>query len=368
MNERFSRLLSSLQAQQFDAAVLNPGASFKYLTDLDFHLMERPTVLIITAAGKAALVLPKLEVSRAEASRLPIQYFPYGDNPADWQTQFDLAVKALALTTQTIALEPSRIRFLEMEFLTTAAPALKLVSGASVFETLRLQKDESEIKAMQTAATIAEQALRNTLPLFKPGMTEMELASELTVQLLRAGSQGELPFAPIVAAGPNSADPHATPSSREINAGDLLLIDYGASYQGYASDITRTFAVGDVQPSLTNFAEIVKQANLAGQAASKAGVPAGSVDSAARSVIDSAGYGAQFFHRTGHGLGLETHEGPYIFAENDLILQPGMVHTIEPGIYLAGKGGVRIEDDVVVGTHGSFSLTSLPRELLVIGE
>jgi Xaa-Pro dipeptidase len=210
--------------------------------------------------------------------------------------------------------------------------------------------------------------LLNTLPLFKTGMTEIELASELTIQLLRAGSQSELPFGPIVSSGPNSADPHATPSSRKINAGELLLIDYGAAYQSYASDITRTFAVGEVDSTLKKIAEIVKQANLAGQAASKAGVRAGSVDSAARTVIESAGYGEQFFHRTGHGLGLETHEGPYIFAENDLVLQPGMVHTVEPGIYLAGKGGVRIEDDVVVTQEGSTSLTSLPRELLVIGE
>ncbi len=368
MNKRFSRLLVSLQQNHFDAAVLNPGASFKYLTNLDFHLMERPTVLIIKTDGQAALVLPKLEVSRAETSSLPLNIFPYGDNPAEWQAQFDNALTSLGLTNQKTALEPNRIRYLEMEYIKKAAPALNLLSGAAVFETLRLQKDENEIQNMQTAAQIAEKALLNTLPLFKVGMTEMELASELTVQLLRAGSQGELPFGPIVSAGPNSADPHATPSHRQIDLGDLLLIDYGAAYQGYASDITRTFAVGNVESKFKEIAEIVKQANLAGQAASKAGEPAGSVDLAARAVIESAGYGAQFFHRTGHGLGMEAHEGPYMFAENDLVLQPGMVHTVEPGIYLTGKGGVRIEDDVVVTEDGSFSLTTLPRELIVIGE
>ncbi|MAT43218.1 MAG: peptidase M24 [Anaerolineaceae bacterium] len=368
MNKRFYHLLESLQQNQFDAAVLNPGASFKYLTNLDFHLMERPTVLIIKTDGRAALVLPKLEVSRAETSTLPIELFPYGDNPAEWQTQFDNALTSLDLTTQKTALEPNRFRYLEMEYIQKSVPELNLVSGASVFDNLRLQKDENEIQNMQTAAQIAEKALLNTLSLFKVGMTEMELASELTVQLLRAGSQGELPFGPIVSAGPNSADPHATPSHCQINLGDLLLIDYGAAYQGYASDITRTFAVGDVDPIFKNIAEIVKKANLAGQTASKAGARAGEVDLAARKVIDSAGYGAQFFHRTGHGLGMEAHEGPYMFAENDLILKPGMVHTVEPGIYLTGKGGVRIEDDVVVTQDGSFSLTTLPRELIIIGE
>ncbi len=274
----------------------------------------------------------------------------------------------MGLTTQKIALEPNRFRFLEIEFIQNAAPDLKLVSGASVFDSLRLQKDETEINKMQTAAKIAETALQNTLSLFKVGMTEMELASELTIQLLRAGSQSELPFGPIISGGPNSADPHATPSHRQINRGDLLLIDFGAASQGYASDITRTFAVGQVDPIFKTIAEIVRQANLAGQAASIAGARAGAVDLAARTVIESAGYGPQFFHRTGHGLGMEAHEGPYMFAENDLLLQPGMVHTVEPGIYLAGKGGVRIEDDIVVTKDGSFSLTSLPRELIVIGE
>jgi Xaa-Pro dipeptidase len=169
-----------------------------------------------------------------------------------------------------------------------------------------------------------------------------------------------------VAFGENSANPHAVPTDRVLKSGDLILIDWGASFDGYLSDITRTFTFGEVDEELLRIGEIVRQANHAGRHAGAAGVPAGTVDRAARAVIEAAGYGPAFFHRTGHGLGMEPHEAPYIYAENDQILSPGMTFTVEPGIYLPGKGGVRIEDDVVVTADGLQSLTDLPREVLPV--
>ena len=194
-------------------------------------------------------------------------------------------------------------------------------------------------------------------------MSEKEIANELVIQLLRAGSDPGLPFEPIVALGENSANPHAVPSDRALHRGDLLLVDWGASYRGYLSDITRTFTFGDVSSELINAGRIVVQANQAASAYGRAGVSAGEVDRAAREVIEAAGFGEAFFHRTGHGLGLEAHEEPYIYAENKLILTPGMTFTIEPGIYLAGRGGIRIEDDVVVREDRLESLTGFPREV-----
>jgi Xaa-Pro dipeptidase len=173
-----------------------------------------------------------------------------------------------------------------------------------------------------------------------------------------------MPFQPIVAVGENSANPHAVPTERALQQGDLLLIDWGAGFEGYFSDITRTFTMGDVTPELLRIGDIVKKANRAGREAGKSGVTAGAVDQAARSVIAAAGYGDAFIHRTGHGLGMEAHEPPYIFAGNPVLLQVGMTFTIEPGIYLPGKGGVRIEDDVVVTEVGLESLTELPRQVL----
>lgn len=217
---------------------------------------------------------------------------------------------------------------------------------------------------MHRAAKIAEQALIATLPLIKVGLSERELASELTMQLFMAGCDPQVPFSPIVSAGVNSANPHATPSDRMLTVGDLLVIDWGASFEGYFSDITRTFAIGNIDPEYAQIAKIVLEANTAARNIARPGLPIENIDRAARSVIESAGYGKYFTHRTGHGLGVEGHEEPYIRPGNTALLEPGMTFTIEPGIYLPDRNGVRIEDDVVITDSGVECLTNLPRELI----
>jgi Xaa-Pro dipeptidase len=182
----------------------------------------------------------------------------------------------------------------------------------------------------------------------------------------RAGSESEFPFTPILASGPNSANPHATPTERKVQTGDLIVIDWGASYNGYISDLTRTVAVGQVTPEFQKIYDTVKAANAAGCAAARPGIQAGLVDKAARDVITAAGYGPEFRHRTGHGIGMEGHEPPYIFGENQLILAPGMSFTVEPGIYLLDRGGVRIEDNVVITAQGAEVLSDLPRDLIIL--
>ena len=181
--------------------------------------------------------------------------------------------------------------------------------------------------------------------------------------MLRAGGEG-LSFSPIVVAGPNAASPHSTPSERPIQPGETIVVDCGVTVGGYAADITRTFAVGELEPEMARVYDVVRAANEAGREAVRPGIPAEQVDQAARAVIKDAGYGEYFFHRTGHGLGLETHEPPYIVAGNQRLLEPGMTFTVEPGIYLPGRGGVRIEDDVVVTADGGESLTTFPREFI----
>jgi Xaa-Pro dipeptidase len=247
--------------------------------------------------------------------------------------------------------------------LTDAAPKAVFIPAQDSVSSLRMYKDESELSAMRKAVDIAQKALTATLPHVKIGLTERELASELTLQLLNAGCDPEIPFAPIVSSGPNSANPHAVPSDRKLAPGDLLVIDWGASSQGYFSDITRTFAIGNLDPECARIGAIVLEANTAGRESAHPGIPAETVDQAARTVIESAGYGKYFTHRTGHGLGMEGHEDPYIRAGNLLNLEPGMTFTIEPGIYLPGRNGVRIEDDVAITPTGSECLTSLPREV-----
>lgn len=364
MNDRMNKLLAAMAAHELAAVALNPGPSLTYLSGLHFHLMERPTLLIVTCTGKTAIILPELEKGKLQGIAADFQAFSYGDDPAAWPAAFSAAGKYLQFQSGKLGVEATRLRFLEMQYLQAALPGVALVDGSAAFAALRLNKDADEIQKMKRAAVIAQEAILATLRTVRAGMTEKAMANELVIQLLRAGSDPDLPFQPIVALGENSANPHAVPTERALRPGDLLLVDWGAGFEGYLSDITRTFTFDEVDPELARIGEIVREANRAGREAGKSGLAAGSVDGAARAVIAGAGYGHAFTHRTGHGLGMEAHESPYIYAENDQILTLGMTFTVEPGIYLPGKGGVRIEDDVVVTAEGLESLTDLPRTVL----
>jgi len=364
---RQDRLATALAKAGLDALALNSGPSLVYLTGLHFHLSERPVVALFIPGKPPILVMPELEMAKTRGLPFEIQVFPYGEDLDSWPPAFRQAAQAAMIDGYPVGVEPGRLRVLELRFLEDAAPGARWVSAEASLAALRMRKDAGEIAAMRTAADIAQRALQATLPQLKTGMSERELAAELTLQLLRAGSDPELPFAPIISGGPNSANPHATPSRRRLSPGDLLVIDWGASYEGYFSDLTRTFAIGKVESELEQIARVVMQANAAGRATGRPGLPCGEVDRAARSVIEGAGYGQYFFHRTGHGLGMESHEEPYMRAGNPLLMETGMTYTVEPGIYLPGRNGVRIEDDVVVTADGSESLSDLPRELITIG-
>jgi Xaa-Pro dipeptidase len=265
-----------------------------------------------------------------------------------------------------IGVEPTAMRFLEINLLQLASAEIRFTSAAHIFRNLRMVKDNIEINSIRQAIQIAKTALENTIPFIKAGITEQEVANELVINLLRNGSEPELPFAPIIASGPNSANPHAVPGSRKLREGDLILIDWGARKDGYISDITRTFALGSVDDEIITIYETVKKANEAARRILPSNFISEKIDFAARDVIQAAGHGDFFTHRTGHGIGLEAHEEPYIAAGNSTEIISGMTFTIEPGIYLPGKGGVRIEDDIVASNDGLITLTSLDRELRIL--
>jgi Xaa-Pro dipeptidase len=360
---RQQKLNSILSAAGLDAMVLNPGPSLVYLTGLHFHLSERPVAVFFTPGRDLTIVLPELEQEKLKHLPFSLQAFPYGENPATWLNAFRTAVHAAKLPSSRIGVEPNQLRYLEYHLLSEAAPKADFVPAEENVASLRMYKDSDELSAMRQAADIAERALQATLSQVEIGLSERDLAGELTLQLLRAGCDPEVPFSPIVSSGPNSANPHATPSARELTPGDLLVIDWGASHAGYFSDITRTFAIGKLALEFEKIGQVVLEANEAGRHAARPGVAAEEIDHAARQVIEVAGYGQYFTHRTGHGLGMEAHEQPYIRKGNLQQLEPGMTFTVEPGIYMPGKNGVRIEDDVVITESGSESLTHLPREV-----
>jgi Xaa-Pro dipeptidase len=367
---RLTKLAESLRTSNLDALALNPGPSLVYLTGLHFHLMERPTLAFFTADSAPVVVLPELEMLKMQDLPFEARSFPYGENLAEWEGVFSAAGKSLGLEGKRIGVEPLHMRLLESRYLDSAVGATtrRLYTDATeVVGRLRVCKDADELKAMRQAVKVAQDALLATLPIIKIGLTEKEIAAELVVQLLKHGSQSEMPFAPIVSSGPNSANPHAVPSERKLQAGDLLVIDWGAAVDGYISDLTRTFAVGKVDQEYEKIHRIVQDANAAGRAASKPGAPAADVDRAARAVIEKAGYGQYFTHRTGHGIGMEPHEDPYMRGDNLQPLEAGMTYTVEPGIYLPGRNGVRIEDNMVITENGAECLSNLPREIQTVG-
>lgn len=363
---RQEQLTLELRQAGFDALALNPSPSLTYLTGMHFHLMERPVVAVFVPDQPVHLILPKLELPKSVGLPFPIQVFTYEEDPTGWQRVFNRAFSEWDLNSKRIGIEPGRMRMLEYGYLQVAAPQASFENANAVLEALRICKTAEEIEAMRQAVQLAQNALHAALAEFRVGMTERQLANQLTIQLLQAGSDPQFPFAPIVASGENSANPHAKPTDRPIQRGDLLVIDWGASVRDYVSDITRTFAVGHLDKDFQTIGTVVYQANAVAREIARPGIPAQEIDRAARRVIEHAGFGAFFTHRTGHGLGMEGHEAPYIREGNTQIMRRGMTFTIEPGIYLPGRGGVRIEDDMLITENGGESLTNLPREIQVI--
>jgi Xaa-Pro aminopeptidase/Xaa-Pro dipeptidase len=241
--------------------------------------------------------------------------------------------------------------------------SVELVPTTAVVEALRQVKDGGELACMARAADIADEALGSVLALLATRRREADFALELDSAMRRLGAEDRA-FETIVASGPNAAMPHARPSGRVIERGDPVVIDFGATFEGYRSDMTRTFCVGG-EPSteMARVFAVVGEAQAAGVAAVRAGVEAQVVDRACRDVVAEAGWGAQFEHGTGHGVGLDIHEAPGVGPGSTAILAPGVVVTVEPGVYLAGVGGVRVEDTVVVTADGCRPLTKFPKDI-----
>ncbi len=363
---RLNRLTSEILSHGVDGIALVPGPNMVYLSGIHCHVSERPIVLFHPADDEPAIIIPVLEAMKARAAGIPEdRIFAWTDDEG-YTGAFQKACAHLELSDYLLGVEALHMRVLELELLQRYAPGLTIAHAEPIMDALRLVKDKIELAAMERAIAVAETAIEQLIPRIKIGMTEKQIAAMLT-QLQMDNGADSIAFGPIVSAGPNSASPHAVATERPLQSGDLLVIDWGCYVDGYPSDITRTFAVGEIEQECKRIYDLVKQSNAQGKAAARPGATGRDVDRAARAVIDDAGYGDYFIHRTGHGLGLEVHEPPYIMEGNKGPLTVGNVFTVEPGIYLTGRGGVRIEDDVVITADGHRSLTTFPRELITIG-
>lgn len=362
MATRHEQLMDAMRSAGIDALALVPGANLNYMLGLTIHSSERLAVALLGVDGSVRIVLPALEQPRAASeSSLSAQFYPWTDAEG-----YDRALASAATDaglSGRLGVEYTAMRVLELRAIEAAAQ-IEAVDATAVLASLRMSKDADELKAMRKAVEVVEAALQKAIAAIRPGVTEMEIAAVWEGAMQAAGSQPS--FTTIVASGPNSANPHHTASDRRIQRGDLVILDGGARVDGYCSDITRTVAVGELSEEGRTIYELVLQANRAGFAAVRPEASGADIDAAARKVIEDGGYGQYFVHRTGHGLGIEIHEPPYLHSAEQEPLPEGSTFTVEPGIYLPGIGGVRIEDNVVLAYSGGECLTSFPRELEIL--
>ena len=345
--------------------MLVPGANMVYFTGLHLHLSERPTLAFLSRDGLTCL-MPKLEMNKLhERPDLDAQAFPWSDADG-YEGAFRQAVHALELDTRRFGVDGQTMRV--FEWLALQRHGADTAHADDIGQAclgVRARKTPPEIASLREAVRISETALERVLARVQTGHTEREIAQWLTQEMTALGADG-LAFEPLVLIGANSANPHGSTGARPLAAGDFLLIDFGARVNGYPADITRTVCAGSLSDEMQAIYSAVKAANQAARAIAAPGVTCAAVDAAARDVIEQAGYGDYFTHRTGHGLGLEVHERPQIAAGNNTLLAPGMVFTVEPGIYIEGVGGVRIEDNLLITDTGAESLTTFSREMDVL--
>jgi len=283
----------------------------------------------------------------------------------DYGTHVEIAEKnSLIPEGLKLALEGDFLTVSLFNQLTELFPDIKWKTTKMILENLAAVKDESELEALRTAVEITDKVFNEVLPFFKIGISEKEIALELAMRYRKYG-EGEA-FASTVASGPNSALPHAQPSERKLKQGDFVVVDAAAKYAGYHADMTRTVVIGEATEKHHEIYELVKQAQQSGIDATQAGIACKAVDDATRNVIADAGYGDKFIHSTGHGIGLEVHAFPRLSQQSEEILKENNVVTIEPGVYLTGWGGVRIEDDVLVKIDGNEVLNKTSKELMVL--
>jgi Xaa-Pro aminopeptidase len=365
---RRARIEQGLLDAGLDAAIFTQGAELAWLCGYEASTLERPTILLLRPQEQPWLAIPALEEPRLEgvlAERESFCVRPW----VDGEDPVELVSDMLSGAGRIVVSDQTRWGFLHA--LKSRLGGVQLGLTSPITSPIRAVKDELELRALEAAAKAADRVVHQlqTGEIRLIGRTELDVAKEIRERLVAEG-HARAEFA-IVASGPNGASPHHEPSGRRIGAGEVVVVDFGGAFYlggppGYCSDVTRTLATGEVGPEVLEVHEAVKKAQAKAREAVDVGVPAKDVDLVARSWISQSGFGEAFLHRTGHGIGVEVHEDPYIVSTNASPLRVGNAFSVEPGVYLKGRFGVRIEDIVVIAGDGVRSLNSAPRDLVVV--
>jgi Xaa-Pro aminopeptidase len=349
-----------------DLLVLTPGSDLRYLSGYNAHAMERLTALAVPRRGEPFLVVPRLEAPMVDAG-------PAGSLGLElltWDETDDAFALLAGAVTARLGSAPSRVAVGARTWaehalgVQRALPGSVLELAGPVLDRLRMVKSAAEVEELATAGAAIDRVHARMAEWLRVGRTEAEVGADIGAAILAEGHTG-VDFT-IVGSGPNGASPHHELSGRTVQAGDVVVVDIGGeTATGYRSDCTRTYVVGgSADAEVAEWYAVLQAAQEAATAAVRPGVTAEEIDAVARDVISDAGWGEHFIHRTGHGIGLDTHEAPYIVAGNHLPLVPGMAFSVEPGVYLTGRCGARIEDIVVCTEDGVRTLNEGPRELV----
>jgi len=365
-SERLASVAEAVRANGLDVLLLTPGPDLRYVTGYDAKQLERLTCLAVPADRDPFLVVPRLELKAAQASpagALNLDIVTWGETEHPFGMIRDAIgdPRSVALSDRMWALHVLQFR--------DVFPRAEQRLASSVLSPLRMRKSAAEIQALKAAGEAIDRVHANVPGWLKPGLTERQVGAKIAEAILAEGHV-QVDFT-IVGSGPNAASPHHEVSDRVIQNGDVVVVDIGGTMpSGYCSDCTRTYAVGSAPDEFTKYFQVLYDAQEAATVSVKPGVTAESVDRTARRIITDAGYGEWFIHRTGHGIGLESHEDPYIVEGNTIPLEPGMAFSIEPGIY-PGPHGARIEDIVVCADPatagaGYLRMNNAPRELVIV--
>jgi len=357
---RLAAAASGAAAAGLDGLVITPGYDLRYLIGSRAQTFERLTALVIPAGGTATLVVPRLELAALRESAAA----DLGVKVRDWVDGADpyrLVAGALGGRACAVTDSMPALHLLPLAGILGTPPVL----ATGVLAPLRMAKDAAEIDVLRTAGAAIDRVHARVPQLLRPGRTEAQVAADIAEAIVAEG-HSEAAFI-IVGSGPNGADPHHECSERVLQAGDIVVVDIGGPVEpGYNSDCTRTYSLGEPAGEIAQQYAVLQRAQSAAVAAVRPGVSAQSIDAAARDVLTEAGLGEYFVHRTGHGIGLSVHEEPYIVAGNEQRLAEGMAFSVEPGIYIPGRWGARIEDIVIVTADGASPVNTRPHELIVV--
>ncbi len=356
MLTRISKLREMLPSYEVDGILITSATNRRYISGF-----TGSTGYVLIGAKKAAFITDFRYVDQA---KVECPAYEIVDNQRKMNQALKEKLEEFGI--RRLGFEQDFVTYSQYDSFTQLTTNVKWTPIAGLIEELRLIKDESELVKVKKAIEIADNTFSHIIGVIRPGITEEDVALEMEFFMRKQGASG-VSFDTIVASGVRSALPHGRASNKVIQEGELVTLDFGAIYEGYVSDVTRTVAVGEISEQLREIYEVCLRAQLAGVNNIKAGITGKEADALCREVISEAGYGEAFGHSTGHGIGLDVHEGPNASSISDYILKPGMLLTVEPGIYLSGIGGVRIEDDILITEDGNEILTKSTKELIILG-